>query len=284
MENDTFPLKLTELPDALLNKIRGDIECFATALFLDGSFAGSGTFVSCDDTYGVLTAHHIPFDPISKKYFDFSPGSIQRLGLGITRGIHSFEIEMKYLNLIEVGKPREGKYGSDGPDIAFIEIPNIDKLGSIKARKSFYNITYKRDERLKLSLEDQGLWAAACVPAEFNVDESSQKGFEKVIKLGGLVGFTTVCNRDEIGDFDYIDVGTTSTISPTSFCGASGGGIWKVMLKKKKDVSLEEIEYENPILSGVIFYQENENMSERYLRCHGGKTIYSNLYDKIKSR
>ncbi len=31
-----------------------------------------------------------------------------------------------------------------------------------------------------------------------------------------------------------------------------------------------------------ISYQENKNMSERYLRCHGGKTIYLNLYDKIK--
>jgi hypothetical protein len=285
MENNTFPLKLSELPIVLQEKIKKDIECYNTILFLNGSFAGSGTFVSCHDTYGVLTAHHIPCNPYFKeKCFDFSIGSAQRLGLGITSGLHSFEIEMKYLNLTEVGKPLDGKYGPDGPDIAFLEILDTDKLGSIKARKSFFDIAYNKEENLALSLEDQGLWSVSCCPEEFNIEEGPRDGFENVIKTGPFAGWTSVHNRNEIDGFDYVDVGTTSTFSPSSFSGASGGGVWKVQMSKKKDAPLEEIKYESPILSGVIFYQENKDIRKRYLRCHGGKTIYLNLYDKIKSR
>lgn len=285
MKNNTFPLKLSELPETLQNEIQRDIGCYATALFLNRSFVGSGTFVSCGNTYGILTAHHIPYNPLSKdRKFDFSKGSTQQLGLGITSGNHCFEIEMQHLSLVEVGKPREGNYGPDGPDIAFIEILDLDKLGSIKARKSFFNITYKRDENLKLSLEDQGLWAVACCPSEFNMVEGAQGGFKEITKLGGIVGYTTVNDRDVVGDFDYIEVSTASTNSPLSFEGASGGGLWKVPLNKKKDASLEEIEHKSPILSGVIFYQESKTMNSKILRCHGGETIYLNLYDKIKSR
>ncbi len=284
MKKNTFPVKLSALPVTLQEKIKNDIECYNTVLFLDGSFAGSGTFVSCNGRFGILTAHHIPFNPITKKHFDFSLGSTQRLGLGITRRLHSFEIEMKYLNLVEVGKPKGGKYGPNGPDIAFIEILDIDKLGSIKARKSFFDIDYNRDVNMALSLEDEGIWAVACCPAEFNIEEKPQDGYKKVVKLGAFAGFTSVCNRNEIGDFDYVEVGTTSTFSPSSFSGASGWGVWKVQASKKVDESLEEIQYKSPILAGVIYYQENKDITKRYLRCHGGKTIYLNLYDKIKSR
>ena len=85
MENNTFPLRLSELPETLQNKIQRDIACYGTVLFLNRSiFVGSGTFVGCGNTYGILTAHHILFNPISRNYFDFSSESTQRLGLGIT--------------------------------------------------------------------------------------------------------------------------------------------------------------------------------------------------------
>ncbi len=67
------------------------------------------------------------------------------------------------------------------------------------------------------------------------------------------------------------------------FEGASGGGLWRVQLEMKEEgTTMGEIEYKSPILSGVVFYQESKTMNSEILRCHGGKTIYLNVYDKIK--
>ncbi len=262
-----------------IEEIQKEIGSFAAILLLDASFAGSGTFVSCDDTYGILTALHV----IRRNHFDFSSGSSQRLGLIIDSRLHCLELELKYLKLIEVGKPPDRKFGPFGPDIAFIKIPNMDKLGTIRAKKSFFNISYKKDEKLKLSLKDEGVWVVSCCAQELVVKKGPQEGFKKILEFEPITGFTVVDNRSEIDNFDYVEVGLSSTNCPSTFEGASGGGLWRVPLEKGKDATMEDVKYENPILSGVIFYQTSKIGNRRILRCHGGKTIYRNLYEKIKN-
>lgn len=274
-----------ELPKNLFeDKIRPEIEQYTTALLLDGEFAGSGTFVRCNEVYGILTARHIPHNPkIPSMKFNFKAGSSQSLGLVITKDFHSFNIPMDHLKLIDIEVPSSKEYG---PDISFIKLLSASHINSISTRKSFFNIADKRNERLEFSLRDpDGVWMVVCCPSEFRKNGSGEKGFDKTVKLGAFPYVTGINERYEKNGYDYIELDITYKESkelPESFKGTSGAGVWKILLKKKPEDNLENITFDPPVLSGLVFYQTGLENNKRRLRCHGGKTIYKQLYEALR--
>jgi hypothetical protein len=54
-------------------------------------------------------------------------------------------------------------------------------LGTLRAYKSFYNLSIRRDEILKNDLiTNEGIWAICGFPGEFETTEGPQKGFDVV--------------------------------------------------------------------------------------------------------
>lgn len=268
------------MPQETVDEATRLIAQYSTAFILDNSLVGSGTFIRCGEMHGILTAHHVPHNAKDhSKKFDCSPGSKQSLGIIVADFAHRFEIKMQYLEVLDVGVPESEE---SGPDISVVILPNTN-LGEIKARKAFYDIAFKRDLKLAKAITDEGLWVVCGVPAEFQKEEFTSSGFDKVIVLPGICGCTGVEKRFERGSFDYVDVGvkyTSTNNQPHSFGGCSGGGLWKTQLTEKADA---KIICGEPVLAGVLFYQSPTENNFKHIRAHGGKTVYDRVFKVLEA-
>ena len=87
-------------------------------------------------------------------------------------------------------------------------------------------------------------------------------------------------NERTLGDFDYLDFPAEydeNYEGPESFGGYSGGSLWHILANWKDD----KIIVKDCILSGVAFWQSELIDSQRIIKCHGRKSIYQNLIDKV---
>ena len=169
--------------------------------------------------------------------------------------------------------------------MVFLEIPIGEKLGALKARKSIFNITAKTAERLSFLEDDEiGFWAIS-----YSVDFQSaivkmEDGFPAIV-VRTWVGYTGIDNRYDTGEFDYIEAGVSYTSEndlPPTFGGASGGGLWKFPLSgAKRNYGGLELEAGNPVYAGVLFYETHREENYRRIRCHGPKSLYQTMSNKL---
>ena len=85
-----------------------------------------------------------------------------------------------------------------------------------------------------------------------------------------------------VGNYDYVEMPVIPIRNPdvpTSFEGMSGGGLWQIPLRRNAQGA---IDYDRPLLSGVIFYQYDEN-PERHLKCHFRRSVYGPVLDSMRS-
>lgn len=105
---------------------------------VDASLGGSGTLVAVDDIHGILTARHV-IEHVEKH---------KHVGLvlaGSTKQLHNILLNMDHCQRVVFGP--EGQ-PSDRPDLAFLALPP-DTVGTLKAKKSFYNLSLRRERVLK---------------------------------------------------------------------------------------------------------------------------------------
>jgi hypothetical protein len=231
---------------------------------------GSGTFVSLEGQYGVLTAHHV----IAELDGHCS------LGLILESGVHRFVIEENHFTICELAVPN---VPSLGPDLAFIGVYNPD-IGTIKARKQFYELSGDRQKVLaEMPGIDRGVWFLWGVPAEDTTIEPAEKGHEIISGLHSLCGPAKATSEQQVGEHDYIEIEVEygqGLHVPQSFGGFSGGGIWQVSLENSGAGKLVPLGY---VLSGVAFFQSGISNQRRYIRCHGRRSIYAYAYNKLKN-
>ena len=86
-----------------------------------------------------------------------------------------------------------------------------------------------------------------------------------------------------IGGHDYfafpVEYEQGSSMLPKSFRGMSGGGLWQVPLTRDPR---GEITHEAPLLSGVVFYEEQTQASFN-IKCHGRQSVYRVAYEALRS-
>lgn len=274
-----FPIG--ELPTTVLQNVSRFIYQHSTVLVHPDDIIGSGTFVSVGGRHGILTAYHVPNNKQSP--FNFEPGSGDRLGISVETIAHAFWLEMQYIVPHVIGKPKEDQFG---PDLMFLEIPPSPQLHTIQAKRSFWNLSFKTADRAKVCYSDTNcLWSFAGHPAQWKRDEPPEHGFDTVHGYPNLIGYTGVENRLEKYGFDYFEVAVdyrSQDPVPTTFGGCSGGGLWRIpILLPREDAPLTEIQMDNPVLSGVIFYETALQGSRRFVRSHGSKSIYEVLPRKL---
>ena len=122
----------------------------------------------------------------------------------------------------------------------------------------------------------------AGMPACKQQSQGPSKHFDQVICLPGLGGATGVYRRFKRDGFDYLEVKASysgNNVSPESFGGMSGGGVWRIPLKLNKKNG--EITFSEFFLAGVMFYQTAKSRNSRLIRCHAASSIYERTYDAL---
>ncbi len=281
--NATYELPNGKLPDDLINAISADliqhtigfVRVDETPNGPDIVLLGSGTLIKIEATYAVLTAHHV---------LEVLPAT-GRLHIILSDSIHKDNIDIQGLQYLKIAR---GPKGSDRPDIgAIIIAPNIAAaIRSHRGNKVFYNLEKRRDFLLRTPPDlEKGVWFVNGFIDEKTItirdrdDYTILKGFQ--IQSGKCSPEPAVT----LGNHDYfsfpVNQGRKSE-APRSFGGMSGGGLWQVLLKLDSHGNLC---HKNPLLSGVVFYQEFDTISGHAVRCHchGRLSIYQVAYDAIKN-
>lgn len=230
---------------------------------------GSGTYVTIGQIHGILTAQHC---------VELLKGDCR---LCLTSGRenikHNFFVEKNSFEIVEIGTPVTEEYG---PDLALIILSSWEKIGTIKATNSFYNLSRDRERMLNDPPSNMdSIWYFCGVPHERMIQSESNAGFGKLLEFQLFCGAGGVDRYYEKDGYDYFetDIDTNDSI-PKGFGGMSGGGLWQVPVTVSGPDSFTPIDH---FLSGVIFYQGTGENKKRYLRCHGRHSIYRHVFEKL---
>lgn len=241
----------------------------------DAALGGSGTLVQVDDLYGVLTADHV---------LEKLPAT-QDIGLIIpTRDEPMVHRPMLARDAVHRLRIAHGRCTREGPDLGLLLLSSVD-AGSLRASKSFYNLSRHRDEILPDPPgRTDGLWVLCGFADEFTTEHGPERGFSKIKGFHGACGAGWVRREYISGDFDYceFEVGDAGPDKPPqSFGGFSGGGLWQARLVKTPEGSLTS---RQPLLGGVAFYESPEGNGRNVITCHAWRSIYGRVVGLARSR
>lgn len=240
----------------------------------DAHLAGSGTLVAIDETHGILTADHV---------LQHLPNTGE-VGLILPTQFHAqlhrFTIRMEFADKIRVGR---GPVDSDGPDLAVLVLPPSD-VGTIQSSKSFYNLSGRQREVVsRCWAVDLGIWCLCGMVHEWTTDAAPERGYDRVKLFRGMYAGGKVIGEHTRTGFDYLDFGAKygrGYEGPESFEGCSGGGLWQLVIGKSE---AGEAVVTDKVLSGVAFYQSALEDGIRVIRCHGPRSIYVSVVDKMRT-
>jgi len=263
---------ITDLPVSVFDDIQTEIWWYSVGLLKyknhnegedeNVNLIGSGTLIELDGFYGILTAQHVT--ALLKNDY--------KLGLTIKDQVHRNSWDGRHLEIHEIAKPVDPALG---PDLAIIILPK-GQIGSLKAVKSFYNLSQNKNIIEEAEPEfDRGVWVLFGCLEEGAVEKRDVNGFFSVKGFNCIFGLAPIKKFYFTDSYDYYEVGVKYGHDPTipgSFGGMSGGGLWQVRLIKMKN---GDIKIKKPILSGVAFYQTDIINGIRYIKCHGRQSIYN---------
>jgi hypothetical protein len=165
--------------------------------------------------------------------------------------------------------------------VGFLLLSERDS-GSLKARKSFYNLSRRQYLFEKPRDLDEGIWFLCGFADEATAERGPAGGFARVTTFGGACGAGRVNQEHLVGSFDYLDFEVAysgASGPPRDFRGFSGGGLWQVPVIRTLDGTLKVKEL---LFSGVAFYQHAPQESHRRIKCHGRRSIYDQVVQSIE--
>ena len=268
---------ITELPNPLRDAMIQDMASYSIGFFRledtklgqNAFLLGSGTLVAVGDTRAVLTAHHV---------VRTLPRS-GRLGILLSKTCGPHTIDTQGLAFLEIAR---GTDDSSGPDLgAVVLAPPI--ASAIAAKKRFYNLAVHRDQMLQNppDLHD-GVWIVHGF-----IDEGTERSADPGASGLSIIFYSLSCaggpyeEAVQIGDHDYFAFPVSlaaRSVTPRSFGGMSGGGLWQVPLTRDDQ---GELVSKTPVLSGVVFYQEPTTDTQCGVKCHGRVSVYQSAFNSI---
>ena len=278
----TEQIRIADLPEATVDSAIERINRHTVALMCCEvknreevcKLIGTGTLISVDGIYGILTAAHV----ISQLRAQHSLGILSSFEGRLERIRYKYQ----HLNLHKIAK---GKDDAKGPDIGLIELP-VQDISYLKSGKVFYNVN-KRERIHGLAPLDTktGFWLTCGFPGEWERSKTMDNCNTVLKSYGALCGSSSISKEYAVGKFDYleikVDCSSANAEMPSSFGGLSGAGIWQMPLIKNQTGDIDPDDF---IFSGVAFYQTHVEHGFRYLRCHGRKTIYAGVPNYLRSK
>ena len=273
----TEKLHISKLPNAIIDRVCDHILRYTVGLSRivrsdnkeDFRLSGTGTLVVVSGLYCILTADHVLAEIRSSDQLC--------LLTSFTGELRRHAFDFTHLGFHHIAR---GSAESSGPDIGLIVLPQTN-IGSLRSEKVFFNIDKRRPRFTNGFLEkDRGFWFTTGIIGESEQVRGPAQGFASVKSYLALCGTAANPEEHEADGFDYvemqIDYRQPDQELPASFGGCSGGGVWQVPLRKNAAGELEEEDY---LLSGVVFYQTKVDDGIRRLKCHGRKSIYEKVPD-----
>lgn len=266
---------IKDLPEQLVRSVIQDLATYTVAFLsvtesakpYEAELIGTGVLVSAGGRRAILTADHVA---------EVLPNN-GRIGLFLDRTSQSHTIDAAGVSKVRVGR---GTNERDGPDLAVLLLaPQI--AGALAAKKSFFNLDSVREVALTAEpdLRD-GAWFAQGFLEERGVVKA-EPGVDGLTKY--FYNFTGVGGPHQIdreGGFDYLDMMVAKEARngvPVHWGGMSGGGIWRVPLKKDATGTT----HLRPVLSGIMYYQHPTTPTSCGVRGHALQSIYDRAYRKM---
>jgi hypothetical protein len=254
--------RLFDQTSGLAERIARDLGSYSVALLsVTGSgedelldFRGSGSLVSVGDSAYILTAAHV------WELFTIAAG----IGLTLDKEHvdHRFFIDVK--SIMAYGPKDSSSWGPWGPDMRLLRIPPKEEA-ELKKVKKFYSLTIDIPEPPNVnSLE---VWILIGSPAE----QSKRLPKHASLTINGI--FATIRSNHTHAGLDYVDLDMDVSFPgiPNTFFGASGGGLWSVLIYGSENGELRWI----PNLVGMACWQLPLQGHVRPVRCLGAKSIRS---------
>jgi hypothetical protein len=273
---DLPPIRNTDVPDEIYNGISLRVFWYSIAFIKiqkkkdveEPKIMGSGTLIKQKGFMGILTADHVAKE-LRK---------LERVGFAVSEEDERFTIDQNRLIIDTIAEfePRRS-----GPDLAIIRLPESN-LGYFKAKKIFYDLDRKRQEILDPSFSmSAGMWCLqGCVDALSKVVEIPERNKSTTIAQCNAY-FCAAPDVSLESTYDYLEFVakySEETITPESFGGVSGGGVWRQLVTQTEDV----VETKGPpLFLGVPFLQDYRD-DTIIIRCHGPKSVYERVHDMIE--
>jgi hypothetical protein len=235
---------------------------------------GSGVLVSAGATRAILTAHHVV--SYARK--------LQRDGNRVCAVLGPTEmaplIDIAHLGAVPHTEFKESQEAADvGAFIIPVQI--ADRIAALRHRLFFRLDRYRGSASPFVADED--LWVAQGFPASQTtvVHEGQNIQTTRLYNFSGL-GSSPGESRDA-GDHDLLDIavdyGHNAGPPPRDWGGMSGGGLWQLRLRRPKGTPA--LEYERPILRGVLVYQGAAPDGQGSVTAEGPRSVYEVAYKLI---
>lgn len=277
MDQKIEKIQVKDLPPDLLDEVIEKIKPFVIGLLRinkgtsgeEVHLLGSGTLIQMQDKYCIITAQHLA-NELEK--FD-------ELGLNIASYEHKVVVQTSSLRIVKIGK-----YDVDcmGQDLAVIILPE-ETIGTLKARKAFWNMAYWQQIVLSKSIDPNiGIWILCGFPYVMANTVGTSSHFDSTKRCCCLCGYTGVEKYWDKDEFDYLSLSVSyenRTDLPDTFEGVSGGGIWRAVLYRSDDGKISSSE---PLFLGVAFWQTKPKNNLRSIIGHGWRSIYETIPKLMK--
>jgi hypothetical protein len=161
---------------------------------------------------------------------------------------------------------------------------SLPQVGSLKAKKSFWNLNKDIVKRTNINKGRHGFYAFVGTPGEWI--KQGQKATDKSsIKLLNTAAFfsTDYVYHANVGGFDFVDIrcGPDPKCNiPDDFAGVSGGGLW--FIKVEKDAVSPDVPVHDFWLAGVAFLQVEKPGQPTTIRGHGPNSIYKKFLGELR--
>jgi hypothetical protein len=259
-------IPIRNLPADLTRQVHDKVRLHSAAMVL--IFSGgetptccSGTFAQLNGEAGIVTARHV--------------WATMRRSESVTLLVGGKPYYMRPQILRAFGPDHEHtlpEFDSSVPDIVFVWIPSAARRDIEAYGKVFYSVDLRRGTRGFGRFSQRGFWILAGTPQVLFGAETSM--------VPSLLYDTTVDRCIAVGDWDYLFVNLNiekNPLSPRTYGGVSGGGIWRAAFKMSADGRTFSIQSPSRdiVLSGLAFFQTGEE--GRQIIGHGPKSLYQSL-------
>ena len=249
--------------DEAAKQIAWSFVAFVSVTHTPNRPVGSGTLVKAGELSGILTAAHV-LDALP----DEGEVGIARLTSSLRKQTETIRYRRDDL-LIDW----RGDLDPKGPDLGFVAL-DFNVASSLAARQTFLDL--RRGAALvDPDQQDPHLYVLCGIVGEWTTRTSAGQPEIKLL-CGGVV--VVGCSDQDHYDLCELEVSYEEPLAtPQNFQGVSGGGLWKIFFSD--DGSIQK-----PELIGVPFWQRKPVENLRRLVCHGPKSIYDYLPDKLRAK
>jgi len=262
-----------ELPKPFLNDVMRAFTDYSVALgrARDGVFSslGTGVLVRKGKRFGILTAYHCLHSCSPPVRIGSEQGDT--LWLILNRG-RTVMVNAQEALEHPLAKPESEEFG---PDLTFIEILSIERLGTFKAIGTFWSLDRMPSDIMQDFGHPYTPIASIGYP-EVNYNTIRDRNLVRH-QVRHMVYENAIQDGDvfERDGWDYLDTSVWYPGSPglpASFAGVSGGPVWGMRLVQHK--SDGNISIEKHALIGITFYETYRKGDEGRLRAHFINSIY----------